>query len=88
MTLVATVGGVAPHLGSPPALMFDLVTGTALLETVAPTISPVVRAASNAVHSRMTLLEALTVTSHAREDLGVIDPDGNLATGYAPGEFL
>ncbi|XVF26613.1 hypothetical protein REPUB_Repub14bG0033500 [Reevesia pubescens] len=85
VTLVASVGGVAPHLGSPPARMFDQVTGTALLETVAPTISPVVPAASNVVHSRMTLLGVLTVTSHVPEDMGpVIDPDGNLATGYVP----
>lgn len=90
ITSVATVvGGVAPPLDSPPAPTSDLVIGTALRETAVPTISPVVPAASNVVHSRTTLPEVSTATSRVLEDLAaVIDPAGNLATGYVPGEFL
>ncbi|KAL4335785.1 hypothetical protein GQ457_07G032140 [Hibiscus cannabinus] len=85
-SVASAVGGVAPPLDSPPAPTSDQVTGTALRETAALTISLAVLAVSNAVHSRTTPPEGSTTTFSVLEDpVAVIDPGGNPATGYAPG---
>ncbi|KAL4281314.1 hypothetical protein GQ457_03G041970 [Hibiscus cannabinus] len=85
--ITSAVGEVSPPLDSPPVPTSDRVTGTVLLETVAPTISPAVLAASNVVHSRTTLPEGSTATFRVPEDsvAAVIGPGGNLVTGYVAG---
>ncbi|KAK8551189.1 hypothetical protein V6N13_119673 [Hibiscus sabdariffa] len=84
--ITSVASAVAPPLDSPPAPTSDQVTGTALRETAAPTISLAVLAVSNVVHSRTTPPEGSTTTFSVLEDpVAVIDPGGNPATGYAPG---
>ncbi|KAK8678814.1 hypothetical protein V6N13_144296 [Hibiscus sabdariffa] len=86
--ITSAVGEVSPPLDSPPVPTSDRVTGTVLLETVAPTILPAVLAASNVVHSRTTLPEGSTATFRVLEDsvaAAVIGPGGNPATGYVAG---
>lgn len=74
------------HLGS-VGQMFAQVTGIVLQLTVVHITLLAVQAASSVVPSRMTLLGAITVTSHAQEVLVAVgDLDGNLATGYVTGD--
>ncbi|KAA8525384.1 hypothetical protein F0562_007198 [Nyssa sinensis] len=74
-----------------------LVTGTALLETAGPITLPAAQAVSSVEHSRTTHLEGTTVTiCLVEEALGLavlavavavaVALDGNLVTGFAPGQ--
>lgn len=86
VSLAVSEGELGHQSGSVLGPTSDLATGIAPPGTAGHTTSPAALAASNAVRPRMTLVVVpLIVTFHALEV--ATDLDGNLETGFAPGEI-